>query len=88
MTKPEEALEACYDVVESHLANATGSPTPAESVWLYRAGFAALDILERKKEWEAAAHLADRLANTSGDRAAEAKAYATRLRLEHFLWDK
>jgi TolA-binding protein len=88
MSKPEEALEACYDVVESHLANTTGAPTPAESVWLYRAGFAALDILERKKEWEAAAHLADRLANTSGDRAAEAKAYATRLRLEHFLWDK
>ncbi len=88
MSKTGEALETCYDVVESHLTNTKGPPTPAEAIWLYRAGFAALDLLERKKEWEAAAHLADRLANTSGDRAAEAKTYATRLRLEHFLWEK
>jgi TolA-binding protein len=89
MGKNTEALEASTDVVETSLASASTQPlSPQDFLWLYRAGFAALDMLEARQSWEAAALLADRLAKTTGDRASEAKDRATRLRLEHFLWEK
>jgi hypothetical protein len=91
--KSAEALEACHDVIESFLSS-NGSATDASPVtpqghtWFYRAGFMALDLLESKKEWAGAATLADRLAQAGGERASEAAQRATRLRLEHFLWNK
>lgn len=87
--KTSEALEACFDVVDAGLSGTTAVPaTPQEHTWLYRAGFMALDLLEAKKEWAAAAQLADRLATAGGERAAEARQRATGLRLGHFLWEK
>ncbi|CAN5912809.1 hypothetical protein BH11VER1_BH11VER1_18780 [soil metagenome] len=88
--KNVEALEACNDVVEDcFLAIAQSAAlTPQEYLWLYRSGFAAIEMLETKQQWEAAARLADRLAGAGGERSEEAKLRATRLRLEHFLWDK
>jgi outer membrane protein assembly factor BamD (BamD/ComL family) len=96
--KTGEALEACHDVIESYLsagkASGSGSSadewpiTPQGHTWFYRAGFMALDLLESKNEWTAAATLADRLAQAGGERAPEAAQRATRLRLEHFLWDE
>ncbi len=87
--KDSEALEACYNVVEACLTKLSTEPiTPAEHQWFYRAGFIALEILEAREEWEAAANFADRLATSGGDRSEEAKQRATRLRLEHFLWEK
>lgn len=80
-----EALEASYDVVQS--TGYAGPSDPAEFRWYYRAGFFGIDLLERAKQWEPAARLAEKLAITSGDRAAEAKERATKIRLEHFLWD-
>ncbi|GEP44166.1 tetratricopeptide repeat protein [Brevifollis gellanilyticus] len=80
-----EALEACYDVVEAD--GFTGPADPAEFRWYYRAGFFGIDLLESTKQWEAAARLAEKLAVSSGDRAGEAKERATKIRLEHFLWD-
>ena len=80
-----EALEACYDVVEAD--GFTGPADPAEFRWYYRAGFFGIDLLESGKQWEAAARLAEKLAISSGDRAAEARERATKIRLEHFLWD-
>jgi uncharacterized protein (UPF0147 family) len=80
-----EALEACYDVVEAD--GFTGPSDPAEFRWYYRAGFFGIDLLEAAKQWEAAARLAEKLAVSSGERAAEAKERATKIRLEHFLWD-
>jgi hypothetical protein len=65
----------------------TGPSDPAEFRWYYRAGFFGIDLLESSKQWEPAARLAEKLAVTSGDRAAEAKERATKIRLEHFLWD-
>lgn len=88
--KNVEALEACNDVVEdcfTAIAQST-TLTPQEYLWLYRSGFAAIEMLEAKHQWEAAARLADRLAVAGGERSEEAKLRATRLRLEHFLWDK
>lgn len=83
--KMSEALEACFDVVESGLS---GSRSPQEHTWIYRAGFLALELLEAKADWPAAAHLSDRLAKAGGERAEEARLHASRLRLEHFLWEK
>jgi hypothetical protein len=80
-----EALEASYDVVQA--TGFTGPSDPAEFRWYYRAGFFGIDLLEGGKQWEAAARLAEKLATTSGDRALEAKERATKIRLEHFLWD-
>jgi len=80
-----DALEACYDVVQA--TGFTGPSDPAEFRWYYRAGFFGIDLLEGTKQWEAAARLAEKLATTSGDRAAEARERATKIRLEHFLWD-
>jgi hypothetical protein len=83
--RQSEALEACYDVVQS--ASLTPKADPAEALWYYRAGFFGIDLLEDMKQWEAAARLAEKLATTAGDRAAEARQRATKIRLEHFLWD-
>lgn len=84
-----EALEACFDVIESSLTTSASKPTtPSEFTWIYRAGFMALDLLEAKKEWMGAARLADRLAKAGGERSNEASQRATKLRLEHFLWEK
>jgi hypothetical protein len=80
-----EALEACHDVV--HSASLTPSPDPAEALWYYRAGFFGIDLLEEMKQWEPAARLAEKLAATTGERATEARQRATKIRLEHFLWD-
>ena len=80
-----EALEACYDVVQA--TGFSGPSDPVEFRWFYRAGFFGIDLLEATKQWEAAARLSEKLANSKGDRAAEAKERATKIRLEHFLWD-
>jgi outer membrane protein assembly factor BamD (BamD/ComL family) len=88
MGKVSEALEVCHDVVESSLSGNSIATTPTDFLWLYRAGFSALRILEEHKQWEAAAKLADRLAKTNGDQAEEAKKHATRILTEHFIWDK
>jgi len=83
--RTNEALEACYDVVQAN--GFTGPSNPAEFRWYYRAGFFGIELLEAAKEWEAAARLAEKLALSTGERATEAKELATRIRLEHFLWD-
>lgn len=80
-----EALEACYNVVQA--SGFTGPANPAEFRWYYRAGFFGIDLLETAKEWEAAARLAEKIALSTGDRAAEAKELSTRIRLEHFIWE-
>ncbi len=83
--KSTEALEACYDVVQA--TKFSGPSDPSEFRWYYRAGFFGIDLLETTKQWEAAARLSEKLADSRGDRASEAKERATKIRLEHFLWD-
>lgn len=82
--KNAEALEACYDVVDTTSA---GPENPAEFRWFYMAGFDAVSLLEQDKQWDAAAKLAEQLSKTAGDQAADAKKRATDIRLKHFLWD-
>ncbi len=82
-----EALEACYDVINVGSSIVTSPQNPAEFLWYYRAGFLAIDLLEGQKQWEAAARMAERLAQSGGDRAKEASDRASKIRLQHYLWD-
>ncbi|MFM7606530.1 MAG: hypothetical protein ACKO8Z_15210, partial [Prosthecobacter sp.] len=43
--------------------------------------------LEDAHQWEAAAKLAEQIAQVRGARADDARQAATKIRLEHFLWD-
>lgn len=83
----DEALEACYDTVEAGFNPDPPVATPSEFEWFYRAGFLALDYLEEQKKWEPASLLAERLGRTAGPLAKEAADRASRIRLQHFLWD-
>ncbi len=87
LNRPDEALEACYDVVNIGTNVLTGPQNPTEYLWFYRAGFIAVDLLEAGQQWEAAARMAERLSKTSGDRAKDAAERASKIRLKHFLWD-
>jgi len=87
MGRPAEALEACYDVINVGTNVVTAPQNPSEYQWFYRAGFIAVDLLETAQRWEAAATVAERLAQTSGDRAKDAAERASKIRLKHFLWD-
>lgn len=80
-----EALEACYNVLRA--ADMSPPASPADYIWFARAGFFGVDLLEATSKWEAAARLAEQIAQRPGDRAAEARERATKIRLEHFLWD-
>jgi len=80
-----EALEACYNVLRS--ADMTPPASPADYVWFAKAGFFGVDLLEAERQWEPAARLAEQIAQRPGDRAVEARERATKIRLEHFLWD-
>ncbi len=80
-----EALEACYNVLRA--ADMSPPTSPADYLWFSKAGFFGVDLLEASRQWEAAARLAEQIAQRPGDRATEARDRATKIRLEHFLWD-
>ena len=80
-----EALEACYNVLRA--ADMTPPASPADYLWFAKAGFFGVDLLEAARQWEPAARLAEQISQRPGDRAVEARERATKIRLEHFLWD-
>lgn len=84
----DQALETYYDVVSRSPVADLDEDEEAEYTWFYRAGFAAIALLQNREEWRAAVKMADRLAATSGSRAHEAFEMAKKLRLEHFIWDE
>lgn len=78
----DAAMESFYSVLlEKNQANLGG-------VWFERAGFEAGRLLETRKEWKEAAKVYQRISESGGTRAEEAKIRANRLRLEHFLWEE
>jgi tetratricopeptide (TPR) repeat protein len=79
--RPEEALAAYYEVVESGLAK------PEEYFWFYKAGFDACRLSESREQWKSAIAIYQKMGNVEGPRAEEAKARMNRLRLEHFIWE-
>ncbi len=88
--KPGVALEIYRSIVEE-TRGAEGSPSdalpPEETEWLFRAGFAAIDILNAESNWRGAIEIADALSEKSGPRAIEAARLAEKLRLKHWVWD-
>ena len=79
LRKFDGALAAYYDALASQGA-------AGDQLWFYRSGFDAAQILEDRRDWSSAGAVYEKLANTHGARAAEAKSRLDRLRLEHFLW--
>lgn len=89
--KLEMALKVYQLVVNDSVDNPlgeVGSNPIEEDIWLYRAGFSAIEILERNKDWKGAVQLAELLAQKSGPRSNEAAQRAERLRLQYFVWDE
>ena len=79
--RPEEALAAYYEVVESGLAR------PQEYFWFYKAGFDACRLSESREQWKSAIAIYQKMASIEGPRAEESKARMNQLRLEHFIWE-
>lgn len=81
LERPEEALAAYYEVVESGLAK------PQEYFWFYKAGFDACRLSESREQWKSAIAIYQKMASIEGPRAEQAKARMDQLRLEHFIWE-
>lgn len=84
------ALEIYRSIVDETASDAdslAGDLPPHETEWVFRAGFAAIDILTTEQNWTAAIAIADALADKNGPRAIEATRLAERLRLKHWVWD-
>jgi len=88
--KSDVALEIYRSIIRESddvsLALTPGTPL-RETEWLYRAGFAAIELLEANRDWAGAIRLADSLSRKNGPRAIEASRYAERMRLEHWVWE-
>ncbi|MEO0448053.1 MAG: tetratricopeptide repeat protein, partial [Verrucomicrobiota bacterium] len=82
------ALEVYYDVVNRRPDEGLNGREAPEYTWYDRSGFAAIEILRNRKDWRSAVRLAERLGETNGPRATEAKELANRMRLLHFLWEE
>lgn len=84
----EEALASLTEAAAPLLVPpADDSVVSRATVWPARAGLAAVDLMESQRDWAGAAALAQRLAATPGSHATAARARASRLRLEHFIWE-
>jgi hypothetical protein len=84
------ALEIYRSIVDERKSDPTvleGDLPLQETEWVFRAGFAAIDILTAEKNWAAAISVADALSDKNGPRAIEATRFAERLRLKHWVWD-
>lgn len=88
--KPSIALEIYRSIVDETRSSDDGNGVilpPEETAWVFRAGFAAIEILNAGKDWAGAIEVADALAGKSGPRAIEATQLAEKLRLKHWVWD-
>ncbi len=86
LNRHDEAFRLYQDAARPLLGGRPPS-NPRAALWPARAGLAAVALLEEKKDWRAAAELAQQLAATPGPHASLARDKAARLRLEHFLWE-
>ncbi len=84
----DEALALYRDVVSNGSPAGPVAAAPvAEYDWYYRAGLAAIRLLQEEEgDQRSAVAVADQIAQAGGPRAAEAARIADQLRLRHFLW--
>ncbi|MCB1230792.1 MAG: tetratricopeptide repeat protein [Verrucomicrobiae bacterium] len=89
LNRTDDALALYQRIVnvEAPAGPVAAAPT-AEFDWYYRAGQAAIRLLQEKGDQEQAVAIADQVAQNAGPRAAEAAQIADRLRLRHFIWQK
>jgi outer membrane protein assembly factor BamD (BamD/ComL family)/predicted negative regulator of RcsB-dependent stress response len=85
LSERENALAAFYQIIE---AESRPDKPQREFFWYYKAGFNAARLLEDDSHWEPAAVVYQKLASAGGARSDEAKSRLSRLRLEHFLWER
>jgi tetratricopeptide (TPR) repeat protein len=84
-----EALEIYRRVVTQSAPSGPAAVVPvAEFDWFYRAGLAAIQLLQQSAQWREAVAIADWVAQAGGPRAAEAARLAGSLRLRHFIWEE
>ena len=78
--REKEAFQAYHSVLET-------STPPAEWEYLERCGFSALALLEKASRWQAAITVAEKIASFKGPRSQEAAARASKIKLEHMIWE-
>lgn len=84
----EAALRLYQGIVRDAAPGGPSATVPvAEFDWYYRAGLAAIRLLQAGERWRESVAIADQVAETGGPRAAEAARIADRLRLRHFIWE-
>ena len=85
--KTDEALALYEEIVEDGAPAGPVAAAPTlEFDWYYRAGLAAIRLLQAAGNQKQAVAVADQVAQAGGPRAAEASEIADRLRLRHFIW--
>ncbi|MFZ4116618.1 MAG: tetratricopeptide repeat protein [Chthoniobacterales bacterium] len=78
----DAALAAYYEALKTPLNQ------EPELLWHDKAAFEAARLLESQKQWSEAIRLYQQIVAEGGQRASEAQARISKLRLENFLWDK
>lgn len=86
LDKDTVALEIYRSIVEE-TRSLVAPLSPGEIEWVFRAGFAAIDLLGTGRDWASAIRIADTLSEKNGPRSIEATRLAERLRLQHWIWD-
>ena len=83
----DEALALYSTVVRDGAPAGPVAAVPvAEFDWFYRAGLAAIQLLQAGEKWQEAVAIADQVALSGGPRATEAAHIGEKLRLRHFIW--
>ncbi|MBL9153646.1 MAG: tetratricopeptide repeat protein [Verrucomicrobiales bacterium] len=84
----DEALALYSSIVQDSPPAGPAAAVPvAEFDWFFRAGLAAIRLLQREEKWTQAIAIADRVAVSGGPRATEAARIGESLRLRHFIWE-
>lgn len=78
--REKDAFQAYHSVLEI-------TTPPAEWEYFERCGFSALALLEKTSRWQAAITVAEKIASFKGPRSQEAAARASKIKLEHMIWE-
>lgn len=85
LKRPDEALEAYYDVLANPPESASGGGV-ADDYWFHRAGDKARRLLEGARKYEEAIEIAKKLAKAPGPRGRAAAELVDELALKYGIW--
>ena len=85
LKRPDEALEAYYDVLANPPESAPGGGV-ADDYWFHRAGDKARRLLEGARKYEEAIEIAKKLAKAPGPRGRAAAELVDELALKYGIW--